>query len=186
MDVVLTIDLRCFLGFPSSYSSSSKSWTERGFLCYLCGLGTHDHLSPNNISSINLLLCLADLQHLLHFSAVTMAEGNGIELGQQRAGNTSSEEQNSPSSRKQQGFSQSHISVGASQYPPRQEGKWCQSLKTSKIQTQKHSHFCTGSSLSGSILQEVLKTEIWLTFHQLLSYSWGPCQALWTQSALQK
>lgn len=81
--------------------------------------GDTRYLSPNNIPSINLLLCLADLQHLLHFSAVMMAEGKGIELGQQRAGNASSEEQNSPSSRKKQGFPQSHISVGSSQYPPR-------------------------------------------------------------------
>lgn len=58
MDVVLTIDLRCFLGFPSSYSSSSKSWTERGFLCYLCDLGTHEHVSAKIIPSMRMNLPL--------------------------------------------------------------------------------------------------------------------------------
>lgn len=171
MDVVLTIDLRCFLGFPSSYSSSSKSWTERGFLCYLCGLGTHNHLSPNNIPSISLLLCLADRQHLLHFSAVTMAEGNGIELCQQRAGNTSSEEQNSTSSRKKRILSAPHLS-GCLLVPSK-----TQKASDARVRRQVRSKLRSTSllhrefSLSGSILQEILKAKIWLTFHQPLSYS---------------
>lgn len=141
MDVVLTIDLRCFLGFPISYSSSSKSWTERGFLCYLCDPATHEHLSAKNVppTEMNLLLCLPGIQHLPELQLRWQREKEVRQVCRDRS--NSLEKQNSPSSTfKEQGQSQPHILVGPSLSVTlwQVKGRWCQSVKVSKTQTQKH------------------------------------------------